>query len=213
MNARDLHVYNAIPRNIDGLTILDCGIGFGEMALRLRTHYRFKGTPFVVGLDLHEPYVRVHSTLGLYDKVHNCSVTSIPYTDDFFDIVLAIELIEHLSNEEGLKMLNEVERVSKGQVIITTPHGFTATKERWGNPHMEHVSGWHPMDFTDRGYSVRLIEPRMMTRSVRLVDNVRRAALQIRKIPKTILAVKKSELNQSDEGVLRVDELVPIINM
>ncbi|UCG89592.1 MAG: class I SAM-dependent methyltransferase [Candidatus Heimdallarchaeota archaeon] len=212
MNTRLQHVCNIIPRKLDGLKILDCGIGFGEMAFRLRTHYRFRGTPFIVGLDLHESYVLLHSTLGLYDKVYNCSVIDIPYAENFFDIVLALELIEHLSKEDGLKMLNEVERVSRGQVIITTPHGFTATRERGGNPHMEHISGWHPKDFTDRGYSVRLIDPRMMTRSTRLVDNVRRAALQIRRIPKTILAVKKSERNQSYEGILRVDDLVPIID-
>jgi len=53
----------------------------------------------------------------------------------------------------------------------------------------------------------------MMTRSIKLVDNFRRAALRFRRNPKTILAVKKSERSQSDEGVLRVDELVPIINI
>ena len=37
---------------------------------------------------------------------------------------VAIEVIEHLNKSDGYKMVQELDRISKKRVILTTPNGF-----------------------------------------------------------------------------------------
>ena len=36
----------------------------------------------------------------------------------------ALDVIEHLPKEGGLALLDELERVCRGQVVVLTPYGF-----------------------------------------------------------------------------------------
>ncbi len=40
----------------------------------------------------------------------------MPYPDDYFDCSMLIEVVEHLS----LKLLNEVERITRRKIVLTT---------------------------------------------------------------------------------------------
>jgi len=198
------YVLRYLPENLDNILILDCGIGHGEWAFRIRTDPRFNGRPIIVGLDLHEPYLLKQNELGLYDELYNCNVLNIPYQDNFFDIVIASEIIEHLSREDGFKMMDEIERVSRKLVIITTPRGFMKQEAAEGNNHQEHRSGWHSTDFKKRGYSVEIANTRMMTRLVRMVDTMRRVVFNLKRRPDALVVVKtlsKADSNDVMESV------------
>jgi hypothetical protein len=77
--------------------------------------------------------------------------------DNSVDSVFAIDSIEHLEKEDGLKFLKEAERVARQQVVIYTPLGFYPQSyedpnkaDRWemgGGFWQTHRSGWHPEDF------------------------------------------------------------------
>lgn len=82
------------------------------------------------------------------------------YGEKSFDIVLACEVIEHLSREDGLVLLDRLEQVARKCIVITTPNGFDAQdpanfpNEKWAkNPYQKHISGWLPEDFMSRGYT------------------------------------------------------------
>ncbi len=53
----------------------------------------------------------------------NVSTTSLPYSDDTFDIVSSISVIEHINGSGDSKMLEEIERVLKpgGLVLLSFP--------------------------------------------------------------------------------------------
>lgn len=57
----------------------------------------------------------------------NVERDEFPYPDDYFDVVLCCELIEHLS-EDPMHMISEINRILKwdGLVIITTPNVSSA---------------------------------------------------------------------------------------
>jgi len=78
----------------------------------------------------------------------------LPFRDNSVDITAAIEVIEHLTKENGRKMLKELERVAKSTVFLTTPNGFTH-KHAEQEQHATHKSGWKAKDFKQRGYKVR----------------------------------------------------------
>jgi hypothetical protein len=78
--------------------------------------------------------------------------------DASFDSIFVLDVIEHLSKEDGLKLIKECERVARQQIIFFTPIGFeeqdceSEEKDGWGLTGMtfqQHRSGWFPEDFGD----------------------------------------------------------------
>jgi hypothetical protein len=77
--------------------------------------------------------------------------------DKSVDTVFALDFIEHLDKQDGLRMLREAERVARRQIVVATPHGFFPQSyddprkpDRWGmngGYWQTHRSGWTPEDF------------------------------------------------------------------
>ncbi|MCA1592676.1 MAG: class I SAM-dependent methyltransferase [Acidobacteria bacterium] len=82
------------------------------------------------------------------------------FPDKSVDTVIALDFIEHLEKEDGLRMLREAERVARRQIVIYTPHGFFPQSyhepdkhDRWGmggGYWQTHRSGWEPEDFGEQ---------------------------------------------------------------
>jgi len=76
--------------------------------------------------------------------------------DASIDSVFLLDVIEHLDKDVGVKVLSEVERVAREQVVVFTPLGFMpqhmepGETDAWGLSGIEmqeHRSGWTPEDF------------------------------------------------------------------
>lgn len=70
-----------------------------------------------------------------------------------FDCVVALDLIEHLSKEDGQQLLDDMERIAAKKALIFTPNGFLPQRGRDGDL-QEHLSGWEPLEMRVRGYRV-----------------------------------------------------------
>jgi 2-polyprenyl-3-methyl-5-hydroxy-6-metoxy-1,4-benzoquinol methylase len=68
----------------------------------------------------------------------------LPFQDNFFDIVVAMEILEHLSEPE--KFMEEAKRVLKpgGRIFFTTPWRGLLAKD--GLHSEEHVQEWTPQE-------------------------------------------------------------------
>jgi ubiquinone/menaquinone biosynthesis C-methylase UbiE len=144
---------NTVWRHIDSgsKTMLDVGCGKGEPAKFINR----KGRYFAVGLDAFEPYLRQCRK----DRIHNAyvqgDVRHLPFADKSFDVVICLEVLEHLEREDGEKLLKELERVAKRQVILSTPVGKYKQDVFDGNPHQEHKHIWNPAEMKEKGYRVK----------------------------------------------------------
>ena len=73
-----------------------------------------------------------------------------------FDIVLILDVLEHLKRKESLKLLRDAEKIAKKAVIIETPLGFIPQNiDIWkmgGDKYQTHRSSWDIRDFEVRGY-------------------------------------------------------------
>jgi glycosyltransferase involved in cell wall biosynthesis len=76
--------------------------------------------------------------------------------DDSVDTVLALDVIEHLEKEEGVRLLHQAKRIARHQVVVFTPLGFFPQSyapdelDRWhmhGGRWQSHRSGWEPAEF------------------------------------------------------------------
>ncbi|MFH1328466.1 MAG: hypothetical protein ABIH76_06465, partial [Candidatus Bathyarchaeota archaeon] len=87
---------------------------------------------------------------------------------------LFLETLEHLERDEGLKVLQDIERIARREVIISTPVSFAGQEAYGGNPHQEHCSFWNPIEMRQRGYKVK----GMGISENRLIEKVRNGILQ-----------------------------------
>lgn len=115
-----LNRYYAISTIVKDKDVLDaaCGSGYGTELIS-----RFAS--FVHGIDIDEEaveYARDHfEKKNLAYSV--ASITSIPFQDATFDIVVSFETIEHVDEITQKHFLEEIKRVLRpnGQLIISTP--------------------------------------------------------------------------------------------
>ncbi len=95
--------------------ILEIGVGEGEVIGRVRA--RFPGVP-VTGLDLPDENLAEHwHAAGLPCCFGDA--THLPFPDDAFDLVLAIEVLEHIPDPDVA--LGELARVTQGHLIASVP--------------------------------------------------------------------------------------------
>ena len=87
-----------------GNRVLDIGAYDGKFAEMLR------GCE-VVGIDV-EPKG---------EGVIQATVTALPFKDKVFNYVVAMEILEHLDNEELGKAMDEIVRVARDAVIVSVP--------------------------------------------------------------------------------------------
>lgn len=88
------------------------------------------------------------------------------FGDFSVDSIFLLDVIEHMEKDYGLKVIKELERIAKKQIIIFTPLGFDEQdcendkKDSWGlggSKFQHHHSGWLPEDF-DKDYDFYIAE-------------------------------------------------------
>ena len=96
-------------------TILEVGAGEGEVAQRLRE--RFPEASITI-VDLPDDELAGHWHSAGLDGLFG-SVEDLPFPDDAFDLVLGIEMLEHVPNPR--RALEEFARVARGSAVFSVP--------------------------------------------------------------------------------------------
>ena len=108
--------------NFNGKKIFDAGCGFGSIAIEIAKAYP---KTEIIGIDLAEPLIKIGQSLiikeGLEKQItlKKGDVQKIDYPDNTFDLVINSYLLHIVENP--VKMLNEIERITKpGGIIMIT---------------------------------------------------------------------------------------------
>lgn len=128
-------------------SILDLGCG-SNSPLQYINAYK-------VGVDGHRPSIILAKKNSTHNKFYDYDIQKIGnyFKNKTFDSVVALDLIEHLTKKDGFKLLAQMEKIAKKNVIIFTPNGFIKQQSVNGDL-QEHKSGWTPSDFRKHGYEV-----------------------------------------------------------
>ena len=129
--------------------ILDVGCGSDSPIKHV--HRRF----FAIGVDAYKPSIEKSKQKKIHSKYHILDIRDIgkKFPRESFDCVIALDVIEHLSKKEGLKLLDTMERISKKKTIVFTPNGFLPQPPA-ENPWQEHKSGWNVDEMRKKGYHI-----------------------------------------------------------
>ncbi len=102
-------VKNIIPDDVNSL--LDVGAGKGEIINNLT-----ENIDTVMGLDISEEalkYLNCKAVLG--------SIENLPFDDKSFDLVMCMEVLEHLPIKSLSLGVHELQRVAKNYLLISVP--------------------------------------------------------------------------------------------
>ena len=140
--------YLSVCDIVRGKTVLDaaCGEGYGS-------HLMAEYAQRVTGLDISEEAVkwageRYRDRSNL--KFVTGDVTSLPFGDKSFDIVISFETIEHISEQQQQAFLQEIRRVLKedGCLLMSTPNR-TVYSDRYGYRNEFHVKEFYVPEFVE----------------------------------------------------------------
>jgi SAM-dependent methyltransferase len=131
-------------------SILDVGCGSGSPVALMR------GKARLIGVDAHEGSIQTARGRKTHDEFHVQDVLKLRelFPDQSFDCVAALDLIEHLEKKDGLRLLDDMERIARKRVVIFTPNGFLPQGEYDNNPWQVHKSGWEVTEMRARGYEI-----------------------------------------------------------
>jgi hypothetical protein len=77
------------------------------------------------------------------------------FIPNFFDAVLALDVIEHLEKAKGVRLIETMEKIAKKKVLIITPNGFVPQGAGAKNLFQVHLSGWTVGELKMLRYEIR----------------------------------------------------------
>jgi hypothetical protein len=137
-----------------------------DVACGLSLKSKFLDAQIRVGVDIHEEYfnhieTEVPYVIVKYD-VRKLRDIFLPKS---FDVVIALDIIEHLEKDESLDMIRQCEEIARKAVILETPKGYVPQNidiqghgaDEW----QTHRCGWEPEELEKMGYSVAIRDYKM----------------------------------------------------
>ena len=129
----------------------------------------------MVGVDIWGKYLEKNKDRYVVLKT-NVENTGI-FLDNSFDVVISLDVLEHIEEETSIRLLNEMERIARKKVIIYTPKQFELNEkneenawEMGENPFQLHKSLIKPEIFEKRGYKVIFPEPDKNTLAIKEIS-------------------------------------------
>jgi len=137
--------------NKSATTILDLGCGTGDPMVFINKDNRF----LVTGIDGFSPSVEKCRESGYYDSVITADIMDTEwFVSNSFDVVMSLQVLEHLDKDDGEKLISEMLRIARKQVIITTDINEYVQGAVGGNELQIHRYIWDVDDLRTHGFHV-----------------------------------------------------------
>ena len=142
-------------------TVLDLNCSYRPLVGRSQSS-------FSLGLDSFEPYLQESKRRALHSEYVLADVRSIPFKPKSFDAVVALEMLDHLTKEEGAALLHRMEELARKRVIVATTNRYLkhqsdevkrfpskSSEFFYANPVQEYDLGWETVELVKFGFRVR----------------------------------------------------------
>lgn len=129
--------------------VLDVGCG-KSMDLR------WFGIKHPVGIEAYRPSFEAAKNGNTHDEVILGDVCELDkyFKPHQFDTCISVDVIEHVTKENGLKMMRDMERIATSKVIIVTPNGWMNQEHEVEGDLQKHFSEWDAKEMESYGYKV-----------------------------------------------------------
>lgn len=125
-----------LKRELSGCdAVLDLGCGHHSPIQRCNI-------PFSVGVEVFEPYLQESKRRGIHSQYIQADIRELEFKPKSFDAVIAVEVLEHLTKQEGAELVHKMEKWARKKVVVTTPNEYLRQYVYDDNPLQQHRSGW-----------------------------------------------------------------------
>lgn len=129
----------------DCQSVLDLGCGPDSPLQFCKVRYSF-------GVDIFAYFIEESKRKKIHNEYKLADIADLNFEPRSFDAVVLIEVLEHLTDEQGERLLERIESWARKKIVITTPNGFLPQGTLSQNPYELHRSGWNVGEMTSRGY-------------------------------------------------------------
>ena len=102
-----------------------------------------KNIKYSIGVEAFQPYLEESKRKNIHTEYLKQRIEEVDFSLDSFDAVIMIEVLEHLTKETGLEILEKAEKWAKNKIIISTPNGYFPMGAVDSNAFQRHLSGWN----------------------------------------------------------------------
>lgn len=127
-------------------TVLDLGCGHSSPLQYC------KNIEYSVGVEAFKPYLEESKKRRIHTVYIEKKIEEVDFPENRFDAVILIEVLEHLPEKTGHKILKKAEKWAKKKIIVSSPNGFLSQKEVDNNPMQKHLSGWETKKMESLGF-------------------------------------------------------------
>lgn len=159
-------IVDAIVR-LDPRSVLDVGVGFGKYGFLAREylelwdgrHLYGQWMRRIEGIEAHPAYLSPVQR-NVYDRIHEGEAHEMLARFDAasFDLVLAIDILEHFERVDGARFLDECRRVGRW-TLVSVPRVLKRRDAAFGNPYEAHKTAWSKTDLAGAGARLFLWNP------------------------------------------------------
>jgi len=130
-------------------TVLDVGCGTVPIVRQL-------GVSHSVGIEGYRPAFEDAQRQNTQDEIIFGDIRNLKdyFKPGQFDACIALDVIEHLPKEDGLKLIRDMESIANKKVVFFTPNGFLPQKHSADSDLQAHFSGWEAAEMRSYGYDV-----------------------------------------------------------
>ena len=156
---------NIISKHVDNNdVVLDLGCGIMQATTDLYDHKKTIKCKTILGVELVEKYCNV--VKEKYPVIRTNVLHTELFVNDSFDVVLCLDVLEHLKEDDAVFLINEMKRIARKKVIIYTPSQYITNEENvdnaWGlgeNKFQKHSCFLKPDTLEMLGFDVSFPEP------------------------------------------------------
>jgi hypothetical protein len=137
----------------DPQKLLDIGVGFGKYGVLAREYLELwnSGNEYhgwsrqIDGIEAFEEYLTpLHEQV--YSRMYKGdALTILPVLKDRYDLILLIDVLEHFTYNDGMKVLGECLKHGRN-LVISVPKVMSEQGEMYGNPFETHRFNWKEKD-------------------------------------------------------------------
>lgn len=121
----------------DCKTVLDLGCGPSSPLQYC------KNINYSVGVEIFKPYLEKSKDKKIHTEYIEKKIEDVDFPENSFDAVILIEVLEHLPEDIGNKVLINAEKWAKNKIIVSTPNGYFPMETVDKNNYQKHLSGWN----------------------------------------------------------------------
>ncbi|MHA2375567.1 MAG: glycosyltransferase family 9 protein [Candidatus Thorarchaeota archaeon] len=140
---------------------LGCGVYGSPLSSQMKTLPLQR----LISIDAHKPAIdQLHNAIHhspFATKMHICrnreaTAHASFAQEDAYDVVLIMDLLEHVSKEDALELLERCKIIAKKKILIWIPLGDCPQGDIAGNPFQRHQSTWSAKDLEKVGFHVEV---------------------------------------------------------